>query len=289
MIMVSRMAPIKTLASWDQPSIHLLVMVTVLVASSMHEVGRADAYCISASFAQSGLRTLLVWFVDAVPPVADYNGYVALKSREHGFPAPLPFSGDGEMLLPGKVAGLDVFFFGREVALIEEALASHTDSAALFSDGLHELASGYDHVVVAGYDARFGRVAAALLSSADTLVYAVDVEQYSLDEVGRLLVSASRLDRKSGKRLAIKAVYLRGYDCRLQSSVQIRDELEMIFRDRVLTTSLPLPEARDFRYGDWYVTLDMRAYHELAIELDRRLRSKDQPVPRRRVAVALRQ
>jgi len=246
--------------------------VTAFVDPGTNGAVWGDAYGVAASYARIGQRTLLVWLVDAEPPIGVESRlddeYCSLKSLLGGAVAQVGY----ECVYPGVLPSLDVMWFGRRIDSIDSAFSCFLDCPCSLLEQLDHLADSYEHVIVAGYDSRYRYLSAAILKSSDALVLAVDVDRYSLAEVGQLLVTAGVAGRQGGERVPVEAVYLRGYDRRLNSCIRVHEELKMIFAARLLYTSLPFGVGDGFGVEKWFVSGDLGLYRALAGELDVRLR-----------------
>jgi cellulose biosynthesis protein BcsQ len=260
-------------------------MRTAFIGSGMMDYAWIDAFGLSLSFARLGQRTLLVWLVDEEPPLqyAVHDGGEALEKK--GSPYGLQADEDVQgAIRPCTEPNLDVLWFGKRLAQLDMALSCMHDMSSFLGDKLNAVSDGYVHVILAGYQEQYRHLSISMLMAADSLVLSVDVAQYSLDDIVRLLVNIGTVRYQSKQRLIVDAVCLRGYDARLQSSQLVRDELMMIFNAKVLDSALPSMRDSLPPSSVWVMNGNELAYQRLANEISPRMRRTASAIKRRQRA-----
>lgn len=162
-----------------------------------------------------------------------------------------------------------------ELATLETEIATAKDRAIRLKKVLAD--SGYDTILI-DCPPSLGLLTVNALTASQSVVIPVQTEYYALEGLGQLLETMKLVRQALNPRLAILGVVMTMHNARTTLSVQVEEQLQKNFKDRLFKTIVPrnirVAEAPSHgkpvaEYDKW--SKGARAYKQLAKEVMERL------------------
>ncbi|MDD4796646.1 MAG: AAA family ATPase [Eubacteriales bacterium] len=210
----------------------------VAVANQKGGVGKTTTSVnLSACIASKGYRVLLV---DLDPQGNSTSGYgidkphIQLSSYDLLIndatvsQAALPTMLDRLHILPA-----DVNLVGAEVELVSAIAREH-----ILKGKLDAARSQYDYIFI-DCPPSLGLLTLNALTAADNLLVPIQCEFYALEGLSQLMNTASVVKKHLNPHLSVEGVVLTMFDARTNLSVQVAQEVQRHFHEKVYNTLIP--------------------------------------------------
>ncbi|PSL45933.1 chromosome segregation ATPase [Salsuginibacillus halophilus] len=215
------------------------------VANQKGGVGKTtSAVNMSASLAHIGHRVLLV---DADPQGNATSGAGVDKGEvdQCVYNLLIEDARASEIVKPSNIETLDVLPATIELSGAEIELVSTISREIRLQQGLSEIASQYDYIVI-DCPPSLGLLTINALTAADSVVIPVQCEYYALEGLSQLLNTVRLVQKHLNTQLAIEGVLLTMLDARTNLGIEVIQEVKKYFQDKVYETIIP----RNVRLGE---------------------------------------
>ena len=244
----------------------------IAVVNQKGGVGKTtSAVNLAAAVGQRGKSVLLV----DIDPQGNATSGMGLNKRElakssydviiNGTPAK-------EVIKHTEFDGVDVLPANMNLAGAELELVDSSKRESNLKNALLLVKGEYDFIFM-DCPPSLGLITLNALCAADTVLVPIQCEYYALEGLSQLISTVRQVKRLYNPMLEIEGVLLTMYDCRLNLTQQVVDELKRFFPKKVYSTPIPrnvkLSEAPS--YGQPVMYYDKRstgaaAYGSLADE-----------------------
>ena len=244
----------------------------IAVVNQKGGVGKTtSAVNLAAAVGQRGKSVLLV----DIDPQGNATSGMGLNKRElakssydviiNGTPAK-------EVIKHTEFDGVDVLPANMNLAGAELELVDSSKRESNLKNALLLVKGEYDFIFM-DCPPSLGLITLNALCAADTVLVPIQCEYYALEGLSQLISTIRQVKRLYNPMLEIEGVLLTMYDCRLNLTQQVVDELKRFFPKKVYSTPIPrnvkLSEAPS--YGQPVMYYDKRstgaaAYGSLADE-----------------------
>jgi chromosome partitioning protein len=247
----------------------------IAIVNQKGGVGKSTtAVNLGASLALLGLRVLVV----DIDPQGNTTTGVGIDKREVAkdvYSVLLDGASIAETTLPTDVPNLEIVPATLQLAGAEIELVSALRREERLKTALSHIVSQYDYILI-DCPPSLGLLTINALTAAHEVIIPVQAEFYALEGLSQLTNIVRRIKDALNPELTILGVLITMFDGRTKLALEVLDEVNRYFPDRVFTTQIPrnirLSEAPS--YGKPAVLFDVKsrgaqAYMSLAKEVSR--------------------
>lgn len=212
--------------------------IIIAVANQKGGVGKTTTSVnLSACIASKGYRVLLV---DLDPQGNTTSGYGIDKPhiKLSSYDLLINEATVAETALPTmldhlQIVPADVNLVGAEVELVSAIAREH-----ILKGKLDTARSQYDYIFI-DCPPSLGLLTLNALTAADKLLVPIQCEFYALEGLSQLMNTASVVKKHLNPHLAVEGVVLTMFDARTNLSVQVAQEVQRHFQEKVYNTLIP--------------------------------------------------
>lgn len=212
--------------------------IIIAVANQKGGVGKTTTSVnLSACIASKGYRVLLV---DLDPQGNTTSGYGIDKPhiKLSSYDLLINEATVAETALPTmldhlQIVPADVNLVGAEVELVSAIAREH-----ILKGKLDAARSQYDYIFI-DCPPSLGLLTLNALTAADKLLVPIQCEFYALEGLSQLMNTASVVKKHLNPHLAVEGVVLTMFDARTNLSVQVAQEVQRHFQEKVYNTLIP--------------------------------------------------
>lgn len=176
---------------------------------------------------------------------------------------------------------LDIIPSSIALSGAELELSNMDDREFSLRGSLEQILDKYDYIFI-DCPPSLGLITTNALCASDRILVPLQCEFYALEGLSQLMSTVRRIKRQYNERLELEGLVFTMYDKRLKLTLQVREEIEKFFKDKVYKTFIPrtvrLSESPSF--GKPVVYFDKsckgsKAYLDLAKELIKRRKKEE--------------
>jgi chromosome partitioning protein len=210
----------------------------IALANQKGGVGKTtSAVSLSAQLAMLGFRVLML---DLDPQSSATSG-IGLQKHPEGADLYDVFFGNlrlAEVVVESAVEGLKVVPGSPDLVSLELELGKAPGRELILRSALAELENDFD-VVLIDCPPSSGLLTLNALGAAASVMVPLQAEYYSLEGLSGLLNTISFVQSTFNPKLEILGVFLTMFDARTNLSVQVYEEAEKHFGERLFKTRIP--------------------------------------------------
>lgn len=210
----------------------------VALANQKGGVGKTtSAVSLSAQLAMLGFRVLLLDF----DPQSSATSGIGLQRHPEGSDLYDVFFGRlklTDVVVPSSVENLRVVPGSPDLVSLELELGKTPGRELILRSALTEIASSYD-IILIDCPPSSGLLTLNALGAARWVLVPLQAEYYSLEGLSGLLNTITFVQHTFNPQLEVLGVFLTMFDARTNLSVQVYEEAERHFSDRLFRTRIP--------------------------------------------------
>ncbi len=246
----------------------------IAFANQKGGVGKTtSAVNIAAALGSLGKKTLLA---DLDPQGNATSGCGVDKKQENSIYDFIMGENPYECIVHTEYKNLDVVPSNIALAGAEIELVDEENRQFKMKTALDMLRADYDYIII-DCPPSLGLLTINALSAADGVIVPMQCEYFALEGLSQLTVTISQVKKLYNPRLELAGVILTMFDKRLNLTLQVKEELQKHFSDKLFKTSVPrnvrLSEAPSFGKPAIYYdkhSKGAKAYIDIAKELNKR-------------------
>lgn len=246
----------------------------IAFANQKGGVGKTtSAVNIAAALGSLGKKTLLA---DLDPQGNATSGCGVDKKQENSIYDFIMGENPYECIVHTEYKNLDVVPSNIALAGAEIELVDEDNRQFKMKTALDMLRADYDYIII-DCPPSLGLLTINALSAADGVIVPMQCEYFALEGLSQLTVTISQVKKLYNPRLELAGVILTMFDKRLNLTLQVKEELQKHFSDKLFKTSVPrnvrLSEAPSFGKPAIYYdkhSKGAKAYVDIAKELNKR-------------------
>lgn len=218
---------------------HQAYMTHILaIANQKGGVGKTtSAVSLSAQLALLGFKVLLL---DFDPQASATSGIGVQKLPEGGdlydaFFGRVPFK---DVIVPSPINNLWVVPGSHDLVSLELEIGKSPGRELILRSAVRDIQDSFD-VIVIDCPPSSGLLTLNALGTAQSVLVPLQAEYYSLEGLSGLLNTISFVQQTFNPSLKLLGVFLTMYDSRTRLSLQVREEAEKHFGDRLFRARIP--------------------------------------------------
>jgi chromosome partitioning protein len=210
----------------------------VAIANQKGGVGKTtSAVSISSQLALLGFRVLLL---DFDPQCSATSGSGAARHPEGNDLYDLFFGRTtlAALTVPSAVTRLSVVPGSADLVSLELEIGKTPGRELILKSALHSVEEQYD-VVLIDCPPSSGLLTLNALGAAESVLIPLQAEYYSLEGLSALMNTIQFVQQTFNPRLSVLGVFLSMFDARTNLSLQVLDEAQKFFGDKLFKTRVP--------------------------------------------------
>ena len=136
------------------------------------------------------------------------------------------------------VKKLDVCPANIDLAGAEVELVSMVSRETRLKDAIDEVKDNYDYIFI-DCPPSLGLITLNAFTASDSVLVPIQCEYYALEGLGQLINTIKLVQKHLNKSLEIEGVVLTMFDSRTNLSIQVANEVEKYFGNKVFQTIIP--------------------------------------------------
>ena len=143
-----------------------------------------------------------------------------------------------DTIRPTMVKKLDVCPANIDLAGAEVELVSMVSRETRLKDAIDEVKDNYDYIFI-DCPPSLGLITLNAFTASDSVLVPIQCEYYALEGLGQLINTIKLVQKHLNKSLEIEGVVLTMFDSRTNLSIQVANEVEKYFGNKVFQTIIP--------------------------------------------------
>jgi chromosome partitioning protein len=218
--------------------LNYLMSHIIAIANQKGGVGKTtSAVSISAQLALLGFKVLLLDF----DPQASATSGTGVDKHPEGSDLYDAFFGRvlfKDIIVPSPVKNLWVIPGSHDLVSLELEIGRAPGRELILKSAVRDIQADFD-VVIIDCPPSSGLLTLNALGCAQSVLVPLQAEYYSLEGLSGLLNTISFVQQTFNPGLALLGVFLTMYDARTNLSVQVKDEAERHFGDKLFRAKIP--------------------------------------------------
>lgn len=213
-------------------------MVKVIsIANQKGGVGKTTTSVnLSACLAQKGKRVLLI---DIDPQGNATSGLgVEAHDKKSVYNVIVDEEKMQDTIQSTMIKTLDVCPANIDLAGAEVELVSMVSRETRLKDAIDEIKDDYDYVLI-DCPPSLGLITLNAFTASDSVLVPIQCEYYALEGLGQLINTIKLVQKHLNKKLEVEGVVLTMFDSRTNLSLQVANEVEKYFGNKVFQTIIP--------------------------------------------------
>ncbi len=210
----------------------------IALANQKGGVGKTTStVSLSAQLALLGFKVLLLDF----DPQASATSGLGIPRHDEGADLYDVFFGRvqlGSTVVPSSIPGLDVVPGSHDLVSLELEIGKAPGRELILRSALQEVSDRYDLILI-DCPPSSGLLTLNALGAAHSVLVPLQAEYYSLEGLSGLLNTIAFTQQTFNPKLELLGVFLTMYDSRTRLSVQVHEEAEKHFADKLFKAKIP--------------------------------------------------
>ena len=210
----------------------------IAIANQKGGVGKTTTSVnLSACIAHRGKRVLLI---DIDPQGNSTSGFGIDKSSNAPtvYDAMVNDTPLSDIIIPTMLNNLYIAPAGVDLVGAEVELVSAIAREHILKTHLTEIKDDYDYIFI-DCPPSLGLLTLNAMTAADTLLVPIQCEFYALEGLSQLMNTVKAVRKHLNTRLSVEGVVLTMFDARTNLSLQVVEEVQRHFNERVYSTLIP--------------------------------------------------
>lgn len=209
----------------------------ISIANQKGGVGKTTtAVNLSTCIAQKGKRVLLV----DIDPQGNATSGLGIEAHDNKsiYNVIIDEIDMKETIQPTMVKKLDVCPANIDLAGAEVELVSMVSRETRLKSAIDTIKDDYDYIFI-DCPPSLGLITLNAFTASDSVLVPIQCEYYALEGLGQLINTIKLVQKHLNKDLEVEGVVLTMYDARTNLSLQVANEVEKYFGNKVFQTIIP--------------------------------------------------